>query len=710
MKKKKILGKVLILALLVFLGFIVSSNNALAVGDININDEKTIKDDVVNDKILQDYTYYLNPLDEKLYTKKQKENIAKEAKESMASANSKEVESELNANAKYTTWANCRKTLQKGMVNRKKTIKLYWQTKTFRGLQDTMYGFYNEAVSEKYAYSTDLGDYMALTHAGWQCNIHVKYKNGYYKYYLVYTVKYKTTYAQEKKLKDKIKSFKKSYNPSKKSNFEKIYDIHEFICDNVTYDHAHFDNSYYRQNYLLQYTAYAAMLNKTAVCQGYATLYYKMLKECGINNRVIVSQQLNHSWNYIKLNGKWYHMDVTWDDNSGEANGSYMIYFMKGIYDFTGHDAYDMSPSPYSYDYSMYGLDLDSYRIDITNVSAETKYYQYRGEARQYDGKLTYHGAKLRLNKDYRIDYSYNNVQVGTATAQVTGLGKFKGTGAIKYYIILPAPNSFYTTEVTSNSVSLCWTYDSRAAKYIIKNKKTNKVLKEVTGNNVTTIKLSPATKYDLSVQAVTYVENTGAYKNSSAKTITVYTKPSAVTGIKATEIKSNQMKLSWKKVKNAKGYKIYIHDEDNDLSWTVSSTKNTYTLKGLEEYTRYTISIAAYTNTGIGKNYGEEGYLHDVTTTIKGTYISKVTAGKKKATINWKASNSSEGYILYMKTGKKGKFKKIKDINNNSTTKFTKTGLKKGTTYYFKIRTFKTINGKKVYSYYSDAKSVKIK
>lgn len=711
MKGKVLLKRLFLLVSIIFVMLIITSNKSFAVNDINIGDKKddsSIQAQLKNGEVVRDYVYELNPLDKKIFTKKQKDAFAKEAKASYEAMSMEDIENNLNATAKYTTWANCRKKLQKAMVKRTKTIKLYWKSKTYKSLYNTVFDLYNEAVSEKYAYSTDLGDYMNLTHAGWSGKPSVKYSGGYYKYYIVYTMKYKTTYAQEKKLNAKIKDFKKKYKPEKKSNFEKIYDIHEYICDNVTYDHYH--QNYYKDSYLLQYTAYAALMNKTAVCQGYATLYYKMLKECGINCRVITSYQINHAWNYIKLSGKWYFMDVTWDDGNGESNGNYMTYFMKGTNDFYDHSASDYSPSPYSYDYATTALDLYSYRIDISNPTKELKYYQYTGSGRAYDGTLTYHGSKLRLNKDYRIDSCYNNTYVGTASAQITGIGKYKGTTTINYYIILPAPQSFYTTEVTDKTATLYWGYDYRSAKYIIKNTKTKKIIKEVTGTNSCTVNLSPATKYDLSVQAVTYVSATGEYKNSSPKKLTLYTKPSAVSGIKASKIKNKSMKLTWNKVKGANGYKIYIYDTENYLSWSATSKTNSYSLTGLTPYTTYNISIQAYTNIPDGKNYGEEGYLHEVKTTINGTSIKKLTAGKKKVTITWNASNSSDGYILYMKTGKKGKYKKIKEINNNSTLTYTKTKLKKGTTYYFKMRTYKIVDGKKVYSYYCGEKSVKAK
>ena len=87
-----------------------------------------------------------------------------------------------------------------------------------------------------------------------------------------------------------------------------------------------------------------------------------------------------------------------------------------------------------------------------------------------------------------------------------------------------------------------------------------------------------------------------------------------------------------------------------------------------------------------------------------------KVTAGNKKATLSWNKITGATGYGIYMATSKNGTYKKIATIKNGSTVKYTKTGLTKGKTYYFKVRAYKTVSKTNVYSAYSAVKSVKVK
>ena len=62
------------------------------------------------------------------------------------------------------------------------------------------------------------------------------------------------------------------------------------------------------------------------------------------------------------------------------------------------------------------------------------------------------------------------------------------------------------------------------------------------------------------------------------------------------------------------------------------------------------------------------------------------------------------------MSTSKNGKYSKIKTITKSGTVKYTKSSLKKNKRYYFKVRSYKTVNGKRIYSSYSTVKSIKIK
>ena len=87
-----------------------------------------------------------------------------------------------------------------------------------------------------------------------------------------------------------------------------------------------------------------------------------------------------------------------------------------------------------------------------------------------------------------------------------------------------------------------------------------------------------------------------------------------------------------------------------------------------------------------------------------------KAAPGKKKATVKWKKATSINGYQVYRAASKKGKYKKVKDITKSKTVKYVNKKLKKGKTYYYKVRAYKKVGGKKVYGPFSKIVKVKVK
>ncbi|MGI6191895.1 MAG: transglutaminase domain-containing protein [Eubacterium sp.] len=102
-------------------------------------------------------------------------------------------------------------------------------------------------------------------------------------------------------------------------------EIHDKLCKQITYnDAANASDAFF---YDPSHTAYGALVNGKAVCDGYALAYSYLLKKCGISSAVALgyvgsnAQTGGHAWNLVKLSGSWYEADATWDDN--DTNNSY---------------------------------------------------------------------------------------------------------------------------------------------------------------------------------------------------------------------------------------------------------------------------------------------------------------------------------------------------------------------------------------------------
>ena len=91
--------------------------------------------------------------------------------------------------------------------------------------------------------------------------------------------------------------------------------VHDYLIDHVTYD-PQVDTINLDNNNPDTYTAYGALVNGVSVCEGYARAFQMLLNGLGIDcvNVIGRSQDQMHIWNAVKLDGEWYHVDVTWDD------------------------------------------------------------------------------------------------------------------------------------------------------------------------------------------------------------------------------------------------------------------------------------------------------------------------------------------------------------------------------------------------------------
>ncbi len=68
---------------------------------------------------------------------------------------------------------------------------------------------------------------------------------------------------------------------------------------------------------------------------------YRMFTEAGLECRIITGKGNgeDHAWNIVKVNGKWYNIDLTWDDPVSSDGKAMLVYdcFLKSTKDFKGH-------------------------------------------------------------------------------------------------------------------------------------------------------------------------------------------------------------------------------------------------------------------------------------------------------------------------------------------------------------------------------------
>ena len=184
---------------------------------------------------------------------------------------------------------------------------------------------------------------------------------------------------------------------------------------------------------------------------------------------------------------------------------------------------------------------------------------------------------------------------------------------------------------------------------------------------------------------------------------------PGKVTGLKASSNKTTSVKLSWKKVDGAAGYRVYRYDTAKKKYVTVVTTKSTsYTVKNLKAGTSYKFVVKAYKKVD-GSNLWGSTSAALTTATTPDTPTLKVTAGKKSATLKW-SKETGTGYVVYMATSKNGKYSKIATVKGSSNISAVKKNLTTDKTYYYKVRAYKTVGDTNLYGAYSAVKAVKVK
>ncbi len=97
---------------------------------------------------------------------------------------------------------------------------------------------------------------------------------------------------------------------------EKALVLHDYIIDNVTYNLEYSETNIEQKTdeQWRNHTAYGALVNNLAVCQGYTLAYNMLLNRVGIEAKFVSSSKLNHGWSLVKLGNNWYHADTTHDD------------------------------------------------------------------------------------------------------------------------------------------------------------------------------------------------------------------------------------------------------------------------------------------------------------------------------------------------------------------------------------------------------------
>ena len=132
---------------------------------------------------------------------------------------------------------------------------------------------------------------------------------------------------EQQELDAALQEVKSKIDTSGMSDEEIVLAYHEYLTSTVSYAYEDYFNGTIAANH--GYDMYGALVKHSCVCQGYAETMFYLLREAGLSCAVASSENINHAWNIVKIHGKWYHIDATWDDPVWDMPGrSYHDYFL----------------------------------------------------------------------------------------------------------------------------------------------------------------------------------------------------------------------------------------------------------------------------------------------------------------------------------------------------------------------------------------------
>ncbi len=328
-------------------------------------------------------------------------------------------------------------------------------------------------------------------------------------------------------------------------------------------------------------------------------------------------------------------------------------------------------------------------------VTGYASAYTYTGYAITPDVVVTMNGRVLNRGTDYTVSYA-NNINVGTASMTVTGLGSYSGSRTINFTIEAKNIENCLTTEVKD--------YQYNGSTYTpvitVTDSSTGKTLIAGTDYTITYSNNTNPGTAQITVTALS--------KNyTGTKVIPFQITSAAVSGLRTSTIKNNSIKLAWSKQEYADGYQIC-----NSNNRVVATTrKNSYTVKGLTSCTTYKFKVRSYVENADGTtSYGNFSTAVSAKTLLNTPKLSAKASGSGKITLTWTKVAKATGYEIYYSTKKNGKYTRLKTVSKSSKRKYVDKGLAKGEKYYYTIRAYRTANGVKTYSNFNTIKSVKVK
>ena len=641
-------------------------------------------------------------------------------RQSTLSVQTAQITQPKKAGTVYTKEAEAAADLRKQMVSRSEVMSV-----TLRSARDDMLtlaaDLWDLALDHVEGSGTT-GDYLRWQHTGMSGSVEGESLDSGYRYTFTYVPDTRyfdtiwfTTNAQEKALTNYIQNtILPQLSLGGKTTYQKVQAIYNWITANVKYDYSHMNDP----TYWPQYTAYAAAVQKKAVCQGYANLFYRLANDAGVDCRIITGKAYNddgtadHAWNIVRMEDeKYYCLDATWDAGLKPENYEY---FLKGLTSFSrDHQAEtDKLNTPYWTQYQSRTSATD-YKASSTQLSAPTV---TGGKDSQGRPTLKWNAvsgaAKYEVYRSYSENGTYTKYSTTTGTSYTnTGYiengntyyykvraldakgtaGAWSSIVSVTYKQTLPAPTVTGGND-SQGRPTLTWKAVSGAAKYEVyrARSKDGDYIKysTVTGTSYTnTSYIENGNTYYYRVRALNSSGVAGAWSSVVSVTYKQTLPAPTVTGGNDAQ---GRPTLKWNAVTGAAKYEVYrARSKDGDYIKYSTVTGTSYTNTSyIEDGNTYYYKVRALKSDGTAGAWSSV-----VSVTYKQTLSAPTVTGGNDAqgrpTLKWNAVSGAAKYEVYRARSKNGEYIKYSTVTGTS---YTNTSyIENGNTYYYKVRALKS-------------------
>ena len=641
-------------------------------------------------------------------------------RQSTLSVQTAQITQPKKAGTVYTKEAEAAADLRKQMVSRSEVMSV-----TLRSARDDMLtlaaDLWDLALDHVEGSGTT-GDYLRWQHTGMSGSVEGESLDSGYRYTFTYVPDTRyfdtiwfTTNAQEKALTNYIQNtILPQLSLGGKTTYQKVQAIYNWITANVKYDYSHMNDP----TYWPQYTAYAAAVQKKAVCQGYANLFYRLANDAGVDCRIITGKAYNddgtadHAWNIVRMEDeKYYCLDATWDAGLKPENYEY---FLKGLTSFSrDHQAEtDKLNTPYWTQYQSRTSATD-YKASSTQLSAPTV---TGGKDSQGRPTLKWNAvsgaAKYEVYRSYSENGTYTKYSTTTGTSYTnTGYiengntyyykvraldakgtaGAWSSIVSVTYKQTLPAPTVTGGND-SQGRPTLTWKAVSGAAKYEVyrARSKDGDYIKysTVTGTSYTnTSYIENGNTYYYRVRALNSSGVAGAWSSVVSVTYKQTLPAPTVTGGNDAQ---GRPTLKWNAVTGAAKYEVYRARSLNGdyIKYSIVTGTSYTNTSYIEDGNTYYYKVRALKSDGTAGAWSSV-----VSVTYKQTLSAPTVTGGNDAqgrpTLKWNAVSGAAKYEVYRARSKNGEYIKYSTVTGTS---YTNTSyIENGNTYYYKVRALKS-------------------